>query len=273
MICPYPKVVRNAGHVPCGRCINCRINRRRMKTARLYLESLSHPSAVMATLTYAEQALTWGENGPVLYKPDFTNFMKRYRHSGYVRYAMCGEYGDKFGRPHFHAILYSKPFTQETADELQAAWPHGFVDLRPATLERFAYVASYVVKKWTKFGKENIDGRPDEYATFSKRPALGTAAILELVSAHKHRHWFQETIRLTGDVPRVIRIASRKYPLDSQMLNVMRDEVGIPRLARDREDGAQGPKDPITHDQIWRAARQVLHAEKTIRSRAAQAIH
>ena len=57
------------------------------------------------TLTYDDDHLP--EYNSLNYK-HFQDFMKRLRksHNG-VRFYMCGEYGEDFSRPHYHALLFN----------------------------------------------------------------------------------------------------------------------------------------------------------------------
>lgn len=110
----------------------------------MYLESLDFQDVAFVTLTYDEL------NVPLDYslKPaHLTNWLKRFRKSlSYkIRYFACGEYGDKFGRPHYHAIIYGlKPADYVKVD---STWRLGNVVVGKALDSSFRYVAGYVVKK------------------------------------------------------------------------------------------------------------------------------
>lgn len=92
--------------VPCGQCIGCRLEKSRKWAMRCVYEASLHEENSFLTLTYAPEHLP--ENGTLL-KRDLTLFLKRLRkaYSGKcIRYFGCGEYGDKFARPHYHLILF-----------------------------------------------------------------------------------------------------------------------------------------------------------------------
>lgn len=77
-----------------------------------------------------------------------------------MRFYMCGEYGEKLKRPHYHYLLFGyRPHdtiyshTSEsgeklyTSAELTEIWGHGKVWIGDVTYESCAYVAAYVMKK------------------------------------------------------------------------------------------------------------------------------
>lgn len=74
----------------------------------------------------------------------------------------CGEYGDQFGRPHYHAIVFGTEFAHKgnwwihhyegdkpvwTSDELIDLWPYGLPTVDVVTEADCGYVAGYVKKK------------------------------------------------------------------------------------------------------------------------------
>lgn len=67
-------------------------------------ESQSHDFSCFVTLTYDDEHMPYG--GDLHYR-HFQLFLKKLRKrlGRPVRYFMCGEYGDRLGRPHYHAIL------------------------------------------------------------------------------------------------------------------------------------------------------------------------
>lgn len=141
--------------VPCGHCPQCRSLRRLQWTFRLEQESLVHRFSYFITLTYSDKFLP---NDKQLYKPDFQEFVKRLR--SYMcrkfakghwkdfqspKYFGCGEYGDTFGRCHFHCILYSNYKLSD--DDIRAIWTYGYITLAPFTAARAAYVVKYSQKQ------------------------------------------------------------------------------------------------------------------------------
>ena len=75
---------------------------------------------------------------------------------------MCGEYGEDFSRPHYHALLFNcfcpdrkKHSTGDsgsviyTSEALTKLCPFGLSSIGDVTFESAAYVARYVMKKIT----------------------------------------------------------------------------------------------------------------------------
>ena len=97
--------------LPCGRCVGCRLERSRQWAVRCMHEASMHMFNSFVTLTYDDDHLP--EYNSLNYK-HFQDFMKRLRksHNG-VRFYMCGEYGEDFSRPHYHALLFNCFFLTE----------------------------------------------------------------------------------------------------------------------------------------------------------------
>lgn len=171
--------------LPCGQCYQCRLERSREWATRCILEAQMHERNCFVTLTYdvAHLPTDYG-----LQKDDLTKFIKRLRKNTGVklRYFACGEYGDQYGRPHYHICIFGyKPddlvlLSQKsgiclyTSAEISKAWQNrGFVTVGDVTFESAAYVARYILKKVT--GPDADDhylGRQPEYTVMSRRPGI-----------------------------------------------------------------------------------------------------
>lgn len=154
--------------LPCRQCIVCRLERSRLWAVRLLHEAKAHENACFLTLTYDDSHLPENQS---LIRSHFTTFMKdlrarcHYYEKPKVKAYGVGEYGDRSGRPHYHAILYG-PFGCSNSDpdrtpeepsrsgdsqfsnhHLSAVWPYGRHRYSELTFESAAYVARYVLKK------------------------------------------------------------------------------------------------------------------------------
>lgn len=194
--------------IPCGQCIGCRIDRSKQWAIRCVHEAKFHDKNSYITLTYNDVNLPY--DGGLNHR-HFQLFMKRLRKKiqpNKVRYYMCGEYGDKNQRPHYHAILFGwQPedleFFQKNyqgdvlykSQELEDIWQKGFVTVGDVTYQSAAYCARYVMKKITgdkadvektyqrvKADTGEVFTVSPEYNAMSRRPGLG-------------KKWFDERYR------------------------------------------------------------------------------
>lgn len=144
-------------NVGCGRCLWCRIQRRREWTLRLLFENENHKNkSHFLTLTYNENSnpITIDKRTLQLF---FKSLRKQYGQTK-IRYYAIGEYTDEM-RPHYHIILFGL-----SSRELQVYWDpsiqrhqskillkmweeKGFHDVGTVTIESIQYVAGYVHKK------------------------------------------------------------------------------------------------------------------------------
>lgn len=159
-------------------------------------EASTHDANAFITLTYDKAHLP--EHGS-LRKQDFQNFMKRLRRRLdpiKIRFFHSGEYGEEYGRPHYHAIIFGYNFPDRVpagtrgehriyrSQLLEEVWTNGFSEIGELTYQSASYVAKYCVKKLT--GEEaaqqyrRIDPKTNslvpiepEYATMSRRPGIG----------------------------------------------------------------------------------------------------
>lgn len=181
--------------VPCGQCIGCRLEKSRQWALRCVHEASLHEDNCFLTLTYNDENLP--ENNSLNLR-DFQLFMKRLRkqYGSGIRFFHCGEYGEKNGRPHYHAILFNFDFPDKelhsvrsgnrlyTSVALDNLWNKGFASIGNVTFESAAYVARYCLKKivgkdasqyYERFNPETgeIVEIAREYATMSRRPGIG----------------------------------------------------------------------------------------------------
>lgn len=195
----------------------------------MLFESHLHADSVFVTLTYDQEHLP--HDGSIN-KRDPQLFLKRLRkrlasedHPRKTRYFLSGEYGDKLGRPHYHAILFGlSVLDHETVAE---AWDQGFVTTAPLTPGRMAYCAKYLQKKIIKAGVDRYDdGRLSEFALMSRRPGLGSAFINAMAHGIK-RQAENPNVSLAG----LARVDGRKYPIDRYGRDLLKSrlvELGVP---------------------------------------------
>ena len=157
----------------CGQCIGCRLDRSRQWATRICHEASLYEDNVFITLTYNPENLP-PDCG--LVKKDFTKFMKKLRHhvkktsDKKIKFFMCGEYGDKSNRPHYHAVIFNHNFDDwvylydspagnplYTSPSLEKIWGQGFVNVGTVCFESAAYVARYILKKINGDMAEKID--------------------------------------------------------------------------------------------------------------------
>lgn len=195
--------------LPCGQCIGCRLEHARQWAVRCVHESQLHQKNCFITLTINDENL---DKNLSLDKTDFQLFMKRLRKKypkksyGHIGYYMCGEYGDNFGRPHYHACLFNFDFPDKeiwkktpdgqilyTSKILQSLWQdQGYCIIGDVTFESAAYVARYVTKKIKgKKAASYYGDRVPEYTGCSKKPAIGLNWIKQY---HEDVYNFDELI-------------------------------------------------------------------------------
>jgi len=138
------------------------------------------------TLTYDDGNLP--EHGSLV-KDHLQKFMKRlrFRYGAGIRFFGCGEYGDKFGRPHYHICIFNFDFNDRklfkehngqryyTSESLSSLWPFGHCIIGDVTFESAAYVARYVTKKLTgALANGHYGPCLPEFTVMSRRPGIGT---------------------------------------------------------------------------------------------------
>jgi len=205
---------------PCGGCLHCRIARSRDWAVRAYheLQVWNYCSSFL-TLTYAPAHVPILAGDSYTLNPDhlrkFISDLKDYMIENLViararsivgqpvfTHLSCGEYGERFGRPHYHSCLFGVEFTDKQLDfvsdcgenvyrsaTLERLWPYGRCAIGSVTWESAAYVARYITKKITgdaagdHYGLDVYDhdtgeiwasgSRVPEFVDCSRKHALG----------------------------------------------------------------------------------------------------
>lgn len=120
---------------------------------------------------------------------------------GRIAFYMAGEYGEKYHRPHYHALLFGVDFADKQyhsrtqagekiykSKTLEKMWSHGYSSIGAVTFNSAAYISRYVMKKRTgdgnKYDYEILDLdtgeiaiQKKEYNCMSRNPGIG-------------KHWF-----------------------------------------------------------------------------------
>ncbi|WNK12966.1 MAG: replication initiator protein [Microvirus sp.] len=222
----------------CGQCVGCRLERSRQWATRCIHEKQFHEEACFLTISYDDKnlpehrslrhediqlflkrlrqhvvrnlpqsktkptkctpPLQWGATENQGNKFPFKR-RKTKLAINYVRYYMCGEYGDQTRRPHYHMCVYgwrpkdekfwstsrssiqSRIYTSATLDKI---WRLGKIWIGDVTFESAAYVARYIMKKvlgqaaanhYTEIDASTgeIKQRNPEYTRMSLKPGIG----------------------------------------------------------------------------------------------------
>lgn len=169
---------------PCGRCPNCLRRQRQEWFIRNKIELQNSQNGFFITLTYEESHLPHSHDGlPCFSVDDIQKWLKRFRKSlntvG-VKYFLASEYGDQFGRPHYHALLYNIP--KEKVNELHSiiarTWQKGFVSVSQITDRRIGYVCKYMLARCQR-KKDYNDPALAPFYLSSRRPCIGSAYLTD----------------------------------------------------------------------------------------------
>lgn len=254
-------------NIPCGQCIGCRIERTRMWAVRMMHEASLHEDNCFITLTYSDENLPPGNNLTVSH---FQDFMKRLRariqHDAAknhttpptVKYYHCGEYGEHYQRPHYHACLFNFDFPDKykykiVNDEtyyrsplLEELWPNGMSMVGDVTFESAAYVARYITKKITgkmahdHYTFQDPDGNEvsivPEYATMSRRGGIG----LDWYKKFKRDLYPDDFVVIKGKKVRIPKFYDSKYeaehPDEYRKLKIKRALTGSTHAENNTHD-------------------------------------
>ena len=158
--CESPITLKSGLVVPCGKCLLCLSKRRDEWSTRLQLHSFGYyHMPLFCGLTYDPDNLRYGETGATLCKKDLQLFVKRLKdrynlYNTKFSFFACGEYGDLYGKPHYHILLFGfdELFELYQNDWLKAhqklreVWQLGNVDIGIAKWSGIHYVTKYVLK-------------------------------------------------------------------------------------------------------------------------------
>lgn len=176
MACAYPmiqfnKTLNRFVQIPCGRCLNCMVDRRTAWEERAEWEYKSKLVGSFVTLTYADETLIYkrvtdnqGATQFSLDKKDLQEHIETLRKNineleegqrnetlinPRFSYLACGEYGEsnkELPRPHFHILYFGLDY-QECAQLIAKSWNGGIVDVRPIMKGGIRYVLKYMDKQ------------------------------------------------------------------------------------------------------------------------------
>lgn len=200
---------------PCGQCLPCRINKRRVWTHRMMLESLCYEpfDQAFVTLTYEDEHLP---PGGVLVKKHLQDYIKRLRRKVEpvkLRYYACGEYGSLTHRPHYHLIIFGLGSSNLFSD----CWHFGHTFVGEVERESIQYVAGYVSKKIAYKFHDLVP----EFAVMSRKPGIGFPA-LEKVADLMEKPQFRQYLGLKGDIPIGLMHASKFLPFGRYLKEKLR---------------------------------------------------
>lgn len=220
----WPPIGESNITLPCGKCIGCRTDRATMWANRATHEASSWRHNQFLTLTYDDDHLP---HQNYLAPRDLQLFIKRMRkyadtdtstidrdRSANIRYLACGEYGEKTGRPHYHALIFNGAFKDTlkvgkelyTSDTLSRLWPYGHNRIGELTPASAAYVAQYSLKKQHRDCYINFDTGEYKQAPFlrmSLKPAIGAEWLKRYAADLQHGYLVQGTRK--HPIPRYYR--------------------------------------------------------------------
>jgi hypothetical protein len=240
VLCRYP-FQKGGFTLGCGRCLPCRIRRRRIWTHRMMIESLHYENNCFVTLTYKDMPLCTS-----ICKTHLRNFIKRLRRKiepMKIRFYAVAEYGDKNLRPHYHLLLFgypncvhgrSKNWRDRMCDCVNCqiiykTWNRGLCELGELNKDSIQYAAGYILKKLTKFGDARLAGREPEFARMSNRPGIGlgpnedSPIISQLVKTVTDT--YPEYLEENLDVPSSLNHGGKSWPLGEYLKRKMRKEI------------------------------------------------
>jgi len=234
----------------CGRCMPCRIQKRRTWEHRIQLEASLKSDNTFCTLTYAPEAIPLSGSGlPTLEPTHLQTWLKllrwRWKNSTSIindtaastlRYYAVGEYGDETQRPHYHVALFGFPTCTRlgfpirkggcpcpSCSMVRETWKRGQIHLGTLEPASARYLAGYIEKKMTRPDDPRLGDRHPEFSRMSLKPGIGADFMHEVASTLLQ---FDIVDSAQGDVPSSLRHGTRTLPLGRYLTRRLRTLVG-----------------------------------------------
>lgn len=204
MACAHPYILPNQKYgpsynwwsrnkyytIPCGYCLNCRIDKRNWLEDACNDEYKHYGYAAFVTFTYDNSTLPWSYDlatsdlVPTLRYKDFQNFIKRFRrtcdyHNLWnnttcrrdFKLLCVGEYGDEFNRPHWHVLFFGLDY-QACEKQFLSSWKNGLIESDPILKGGIRYVLKYLDKQYIS-KKKWIETHGSDYERPTMRHSTG----------------------------------------------------------------------------------------------------
>lgn len=214
---------------PCGKCELCRKKKSSEYSFRAACETYIYPfSPLFVTLTYRNETLPKdGLNIEHLQK-----FFKRLRSRFHAfgldtdfRYLAVGEYGAKYGRPHYHIIFWNLPIDKNNRNDSL---------LRVMSFIRYAWTEYKLDDRGKRLFSVNKSGKK-----FYHRYSIGISKILPVESgcpAYITKYFRKEQHNVKGYAGKNFLVSSRgKGGIGSAYLDSCKDFVldskGVPSIS------------------------------------------
>lgn len=225
--CLNPEFSHKRGWTACRKCANCLKNKRKEWADRIMIAKRYHLYNYFVTLTYSDEFLPEDYN---IHKEEVQKFMKRLRKrcNFDISFFAVGEYGDEFGRPHYHLALFAD---EDMFTQILDSWSFGRVDISHIVPERASYLAGYVTKKMLK-ASDVDEYRNPEFRLFSRNPPLGCELLYDMMKYYATNETFAEQINESLYIPSYMYIGG-KY---TQIPRWVRDKFRLFLIQKNGED-------------------------------------
>lgn len=233
VICSKPFVTAGGLRAPCGQCLPCRINARRIWSTRLRLEAMGCDyKGYVVTLTYSDDF--YPPSGSL--QPDEAQkFIKRLRYffPEKIRYYFVGEYGRLTERAHYHALffrqkeaIFNDESRQQFTDAVARAWTAGFFKVDVLSAKAISYVVKDVAKGIASGDEVSGVPRIRPFQRMSRNPPIGGSYIESLGEYFTSKEG-SEKISQVMDVPNSVVLDGKSAPIGRTLRKRLRLEAGF----------------------------------------------
>lgn len=240
--------------LPCGKCVGCVQDKAQGWAIRCVHESMFHVQNCFITLTYRDPP------PEKLSKEHVQDFIRSMRDAGIkLRYFVCGEYGEKTRRPHYHMIVFGHDFRDGSIRAgmgpispneyyvnpmIDKFWGHGNCMIGPAEPGSIFYTTGYALKNF---------GDAECFHLASRRPFIGAEWLAK---------YYDDLVRCN-----CVTIDGNKHSIPAAYLRRM-EYAGDFDVLRDRR---RAHAENLTPEEIWSKREGARSRELNLKSAAAAA--
>jgi len=235
----------------CGKCLKCLLKRKAQWSFRLVEQKRVSFSSYFVTLTYNDKYLPMGDGVSSINKNDHKEFIKKLKEyekpknlalrpyiskeelerskigikdRGKLAYYGVSEYGDQFGRSHWHYILFNVRdinnidrawFTTVRNDqtgEYEPGEQKGNIKIDECNINTIDYVLKYMVKDHSK---QDYEGRAKEVSFMSK--GIGITYVDQEFIDYINREDANQVMNQRGSILPLPRYYRKKFVKEENM--------------------------------------------------------